>query len=212
MNFVVLAIIIATVIFSSKGFTNYAFFNQYKFSVAGIRRGEWTRYVSAGFLHADWLHLFLNMYVLHSFSSVVINALGTSFFIAVYFGALLAGNYISYLIYRNDLHYNAVGASGAVTGVLYAAIVLHPDMTLGVFFFFPMPAIVFGLLYLSYSIYAFRKNNDNIGHSAHIGGAIAGLFFVLAENPSLFIVRPFIAFLLLLPVGVFLYMVRDKLR
>lgn len=86
------------------------------------------------------------------------------------------------VFHKNDYGYRAVGASGAVTGVLYSAILLQPDMMLGIFFVIPMPAYIFGILYLLYSIYGMKAKNDNIGHTAHFGGAVGGYLITFTKR------------------------------
>src|SRR5699024_11815596 len=103
---------------------------------------------------------------------VIINLLGTVNFIIIYLGSLILGNLFSYYFHRNEPYYTAVGASGAVMGVLYAAILLQPNMMLGLFFIIPIPAYLFGIGYLLYSIYGMKKRIGNIGHDAHFGGAM----------------------------------------
>jgi len=179
-------IIAANVLISIKGFNDFSFFEKYKFNVAGIRRGEQIRMFSSGFLHADFTHLLFNMLTLYFFANVVINALGVSKFVIVYVASLLVGNLLSFYFHKDEYHYSAVGASGAVTGVLYAAILFYPDMGLYLFFIpIAIPAWIFGLLYLFYSIYGMRTRRGNIGHDAHFGGAIAGYLLTIIFYPSL---------------------------
>jgi len=179
-------IIAANVLISIKGFNDFSFFEKYKFNVAGIRRGEQIRMFSSGFLHADFTHLLFNMLTLYFFANVVINALGVSKFVIVYVASLLVGNLLSFYFHKDEYHYSAVGASGAVTGVLYAAILFYPDMGLYLFFIpIAIPAWIFGLLYLFYSIYGMRTRRGNIGHDAHFGGAIAGYLLTIVFYPSL---------------------------
>ena len=104
------------------------------------------------------------------------------------------------LFHKNDYSYRAVGASGAVTGILYSAILLQPDMMLGIFFVIPMPAYLFGILYLLYSIYGMKAKNDNIGHTAHFGGAIGGYLITLVKEPSLIVDHSLMVILLAIPI------------
>ena len=187
LDLVTIVIIAANVIISYKGFGDYGFFERYKFNVGSIRRGEQIRMFSAGFLHVDTMHLFFNMFTLYFFAPVVITFLGNFHFIIVYISSLILGNLLSLYFHKDEYYYSAVGASGAVTGILYAAILLRPDMNLYMFFIpVPIKAYFFGLGYMLYSIYGMKKRIGNIGHDAHIGGAIGGYVVTLILFPSLF--------------------------
>lgn len=200
MNIILIAIIIANVVISYKGFNDLYFFRKYEFHVGSIRSGEQIRMLSSGFLHVDMMHLIFNMLTLYFFAPVVLNWLGNFSFILVYFGSLIFGSLLTMLLHKNDYSYRAVGASGAVTGVLYSAILLQPDMMLGIFFVIPMPAYIFGILYLLYSIYGMKAKNDNIGHTAHFGGAIGGYLITLIKMPSLVTDHTMMVILLAIPI------------
>ena len=200
-NNVVLLIIVANVLFSMQGFNNISFFEKFKFNVAGIKRGEQIRMVSSGFLHADWMHLGFNMYTLYIFAPIVINFLGNLKFILIYVASLIIGNLLSLFFHKNEPHYSAIGASGAVSGVLYASILLYPGMDLFIMFIpIPIPAYVFGIGYLLYSIYGMKSRRDNIGHDAHFGGAIAGYVMTLAFEPHMFQTNQLMVILLAIPI------------
>ncbi|AXT20468.1 rhomboid family intramembrane serine protease [Flavobacteriaceae bacterium AU392] len=180
ISFITIIIIGANVVFSLKGFKDFSFFETYKFNIGGIRRGEQVRMVSSGFLHADEMHLFFNMFTLYFFANEVIDILGQVNFVIIYFGSLIVGNLLSLYFHKNEYHYSAVGASGAVTGILYSAILLSPDLKIGFIFIpIPIPAYLFGVGYLLYSIYGMKKQTGNIGHDAHFGGAIGGYAITL---------------------------------
>ena len=187
LSLITLIIIGANIIFSMKGFNDYSFFEKYKFNIGGIKRGEKVRMISSGFLHVDQMHLFFNMFTLYIFADVVIYYLNPFYFIILYLGSLLVGNLLSYYFHKNEYHYSAVGASGAVMGVLYSAILLDPNMSLYMFFIpIPIPGYVFGIGYLLYSIYGMKKQVGNIGHDAHFGGAVGGYVITLVLAPWLF--------------------------
>jgi len=200
MSFILIAIIIANVVISYKGFNDLYFFRKYEFHVGSIRSGEQIRMLSSGFLHVDMMHLIFNMLTLYFFAPVVLGWLGNFSFVLVYFGSLIFGSLLTMLFHKNDYSYRAVGASGAVTGVLYSAILLQPDMMLGIFFVIPMPAYIFGILYLLYSIYGMKAKNDNIGHTAHFGGAIGGYLITLIKMPSLLTEHTMMVILLAIPI------------
>lgn len=201
LDLVTIIIIVANVIISYKGFGDYGFFDQYKFNIGGIQRGEKIRMFSSGFLHADMQHLLFNMLTLYFFASTVIDDVGTISFLFIYIGSLLFGNLLSLYFHKNEYHYSAVGASGAVTGVLYSAILLQPDMSLIMFFIpIPIPAYIFGIGYLLYSIYGMKNRIGNIGHDAHFGGAIGGYVITLFLSPWLFKTNLLMICLLALPI------------
>ncbi|MBZ4033718.1 rhomboid family intramembrane serine protease [Flavobacterium sp. 17A] len=200
MNIILVGIIVANAVISYKGFNDLYFFRKYEFHVGSIRSGEQIRMLSSGFLHVDMMHLIFNMLTLYFFAPVVLNWLGNFSFVLIYFGSLIFGNLLTMLFHKNDYSYRAVGASGAVTGVLYSAILLQPNMMLGVFFVIPMPAYIFGIVYLLYSIYGMRAKNDNIGHTAHFGGAIGGYLITLIKEPSLFADNTLMVILLAIPI------------
>lgn len=208
MNTVLIAIIVVNVLISYKGFNDLSFFRKYEFHVGSIRSGEQIRMLSSGFLHADMMHLIFNMLTLWFFAPVVINHLGSFSFILVYFGSLIFGSLLTMVFHKNDYGYRAVGASGAVTGVLYSAILLQPDMMLGIFFIIPMPAYLFGILYLLYSIYGMKAKNDNIGHTAHFGGAVGGYLITLVKEPTLLVEHTLMVILLAIPIIVLFVMAK----
>ena len=207
LDLVTIIVIAANAIISFKGFKDFGFFERYKFNIGGIRRGEKIRMFSSGFLHVDTTHLFFNMFTLYFFAPVVIYHLGTLNFLIVYIASLILGNLLSLYFHKDEHHYSAVGASGAVTGVLYAAILLQPNMQLGILFIpLPIPAYVFGILYLLYSIIGMKKQLGNIGHDAHFGGAIGGYVVTLILMPSLFQTDLLMVGLLAIPIVVLFVM------
>ena len=202
MNSVVIVIIVLNIFFSFRGFNDRIFFNRYKFSPYHIKKGSKIRYISSGFLHVDTTHLIVNMFTLYFFVDAVIMRVGDINFLIIYFVSLIFGNWLTYKFNLNNINYSAVGASGAVMGVVYSAILLNPDMTL-FFFVLPMPGYLFGLGYLFYSIYSMKKVNDNIGHEAHLGGAIAGFFSTILIAPVVVFANLFTVLILLIPIVYF---------
>lgn len=212
INQAVLIIIVANVLVSMKGFNDYSFLNKYKFQVSSILSGEKIRMLTSGFLHVDWIHLGFNMYALHLFGGIVAGMLGIPNFLIIYFGSLLAGSLYSLKYHKKELYYSAVGASGAVSGIIYASILLYPDMSLYLFFIpIPIPGYIFGVGYLLYSIYGMKKQLGNIGHSAHLGGAMGGFAFTLLLNPVLFSTNKIMVILLAVPI-VLLLLFGNKLK
>lgn len=210
ISIVTIIIIAANVIISFKGFNDYSFFEKYKFNVAAIHKGDYFRMFSSGFLHADTTHLFFNMFTLFFFAEVVLEGIGTTAFLVIYIASLLVGSLFSFYFHKGEYHYSAVGASGAVTGVLYSAILFYPEMSLFLFFIpIPVPAWIFGVLYLLYSIYGMRKQLGNIGHDAHFGGAVAGYVLTLAFAPFLFQEQLWIVILLAVPIALLFILQRN---
>lgn len=200
-DLITIVVIAANIIFSFKGFNDHAFFEKYKFNSAAVKRGEKIRILTSGFLHVDTAHLFLNMLTLYFFADVVIGSLGSFSFLLIYVASLLLGNLLSYYFHKDEYQYNAVGASGAVSGIIYAAILLYPDMSLYMFFIpIPIPAYVFGIGYMLYSIYGMKNRIGNIGHDAHFGGAVGGYILTLVLVPQLFATSLFMVILLAIPI------------
>ncbi|UZH55553.1 rhomboid family intramembrane serine protease [Salinimicrobium tongyeongense] len=200
-DLVTLVVIAVNIIFSYKGFNDQSFFEKYKFNSAAVKRGEKIRVLTSGFLHVDTAHLFLNMLTLFFFADVVIGSLGSVSFLLIYLASLLLGNLLSYYFHKDEYQYNAVGASGAVSGIIYAAILLYPDMSLYMFFIpIPIPAYVFGIGYMLYSIYGMKNRIGNIGHDAHFGGAVGGYILTLLLVPQLFVTSLFMVILLAIPI------------
>jgi membrane associated rhomboid family serine protease len=204
----VLVIIALNVLMSYKGFEDFSFREKFKFNIAGIRRGEQIRMISSGFLHADWGHLGFNMLTLYFFANTVINSLGVMKFVILYIASLLVGNMLSFFMHKDEYHYSALGASGAVMGVLYSAILLQPNSELRLYFAIPIKAWLFGLLYLGYSVYGMKKQHDNIGHDAHLGGAVAGYLVTLLFVPSVLETDLLIKLSMMIPIVVLFVMYR----
>ncbi len=192
---ITILIIIVTLGLSYKGFNDRSFFESLKHHpVSESRNGEWYRMLSSGFLHADWMHFGINMYVLYEFGGLVEQiyfqelgvVMGRVVFLLVYILMIVLANIPSFLKHKNNALYGAIGASGAVSGILFIFILYAPWSELRLYFAIPIPAIVFGVLYLAYSSWASKKAADNIGHDAHFYGAIAGMVLTLLIIPDLF--------------------------
>ncbi|MBW7674736.1 rhomboid family intramembrane serine protease [Chryseobacterium chendengshani] len=188
MSVIVIILIAITCIISYFGLNNMAIFEKYKFNVAAINnRKEYIRLISSGFLHADFMHLFFNMFSLFLFQGAVIQFFGEIGFLIIYFASMFLGNLFSLFIYKKQPWYSAIGASGGVSGILFAAIAMAPKMSLFLFFIpIPIPGFVFGLLYFGYSVYMMLnpKQWDNLGHAAHLGGAFFGLVYAIVNQPE----------------------------
>ena len=182
-----------TIVVSLIAFSNYRFLSKMQFNAYQVyHRKEWYRMFSHGLVHVDWWHLLVNMFVLISFGQFVESAFnqlfdhGSLLFILMYIAALPISSLTTLKKQKDNPLYNAVGASGAVSAILFASILLNPTGMLLVYFI-PMPGIVFGVLYLVYSQYMSRRNKDNINHDAHFLGAVFGFTFPLLLEPRLLV-------------------------
>ena len=201
MSTILIAIIAVTILFSLKGLNDVAFFRKFEFHIGSIRAGDHIRMITSGFLHADMGHLFFNMFTLYMFAPVVINYFGSASFFLIYMASLVFGSLLTLLMHKNDYSYRAIGASGAVMGVLYSAILIDPSMNLYLFFIpIPIPAYLFGIGYLLYSIYGMKAKNDNIGHTAHFGGAVGGYLITLLKEPAMLVDNTLMVVLLAIPI------------
>ncbi|HMB00762.1 MAG TPA: rhomboid family intramembrane serine protease [Spirochaetota bacterium] len=135
-----------------------------------IKQGQIYRLVTSGFIHAGFVHLLFNLLALYTFGRIFSDKI----FLIIFTAALLISSLVTVIYYSRDSSYQAVGASGGAMGIIFCAIVLQPHARVLVLFF-PMPGWLFGILFLVYSIYASRQHNSNIGHIAHISGALTGL-------------------------------------
>lgn len=179
-------LIAANVAISVLAFASRDVFAALFFQVGPIMNGQVHRLLTSGFLHADIMHLLFNMVSLFFFGPVLEDkrALGKRGFLIVYFVALLAGNLWALGTHLNEPYYSAVGASGAVSGVLLGVALFAPFMTILIFGFIPIPAILFALLFVAFSAFAPVWDTSNIGHEAHLGGAVAGLIMTVILRPE----------------------------
>lgn len=195
-----LFIIIITAAVSILSFNNRQMFDNLKFNPYMIsKRKDNKRWFTHALVHADWMHLIVNMFVLYSFGDVVEHImsredffpktyfLGNFLYILMYVAAIIISSLPAFYKHKNSHSYNAVGASGAVSAVVFASILLYPEMKLGLIIipFVKIPGPIFGILYLVYSYYMSKKSNDNIGHEAHFAGSVFGFIFPILINPEL---------------------------
>jgi membrane associated rhomboid family serine protease len=150
------------------------------------RNKQFDRLVTHGFIHADWQHLLFNMITLYFFGGLVerlfVPYIGPFGFLLFYLSAIVVAILPTYLRHRHDPRYRSLGASGAVSAVLFAFILADPWSLIFVFFL-PMPAILYAVLYVGYSIWMDRRGGDNINHSAHLWGAGYGVLFTVVMEP-----------------------------
>lgn len=202
-------LLIATVIFSYNGLKNNNFFNRYKFEVDSILiRKEYKRLISSGFLHVSWSHLFFNMFSLYAFSSFLEYQIGSFGFVLIYFISLIGGDLLALLIHRQHGDYSAVGASGAICGIIFASIAIFPDLEIRLFLIpFAMPSWFFGILYIFVTLYGIKSKNDNIGHEAHLGGALLGMITAIIIVPSTLMSNYLQILLISIPSIIFIYLI-----
>jgi membrane associated rhomboid family serine protease len=178
-----LVIIVLTVLSSSVGFRDPGFTEKFIFAPTEILAcKQYYRLVTSAFLHADVNHLATNMITLFLFGRIMERHVGPAQFLLIYFAAIVGGSFLSLWLHRNH-EYRAYGASGGVCGMVFSYIALFPRSTIFAHLFIPIPAWAYGILFLAGSFIALRRKTDNIGHDAHIGGAIIGLWTTGALQP-----------------------------
>ncbi len=178
-------LILANIVASIAAFQNRTFLEQNLFVVGPIlRRAEYHRLVTSGFLHGGFGHLAVNLITLFYFGPYLEGRLGLGLYLLVYFASLLGGSLWSLMEHRRQLNYAALGASGAISGVLISFCLFEPLAMLGVFFIIPMPAILFAVLYIALSAYLSTLPSHGIGHDAHLGGAIVGGVVTVVARPD----------------------------
>jgi membrane associated rhomboid family serine protease len=190
----IIIIIAITAIFSIVAFNQTELQWRYNFNAYQIiHRNQWYRIITHAFLHADWMHLLVNMMVFYSFGKALLYNFTWIFrgnqiwmFLGVYFGGIIASSVYSLIKQKDNYNYNAIGASGGVAAVTFACIFFDPMEKVLFFGILPIPGIIFALLYLGYSYYMSKKNIDNIGHDAHFYGALYGFIFPILFKPELF--------------------------
>ncbi|MFB9078338.1 rhomboid family intramembrane serine protease [Flavobacterium procerum] len=201
-------IIIINFLFSYKGFNDKVFYDKYKFKVDKILiNKEYYRLISSSFLHIDWQHLCFNMLSLYFFFGLVEAQLGIPQFLILYFASMIGGDLLALFIHRNHGDYSAVGASGAVCGIIFASIALFPGIGIVLFFVVSIPAWLYGILYVAYAIYGIKSQRENIGHEAHLGGALIGMLTAIALYPSALKENYITILVISIPCIVFIYLI-----
>lgn len=190
LNIIIVGI---TVIISIVAFSNAELFDKLKFNAYLIKEHKQVyRFFSYALVHAGWLHLLINMYVLYSFGGIVEEVLmirfgfrGILYYALLYVGGVIFSTLFDYRKQRGNPYYNAVGASGAVAAVVFASILLYPSGSIYIFPIpFALPSWVFGIVYLIYSAYMGKRGKDNIGHNAHFWGSIFGILYTVILIPE----------------------------
>ena len=189
-NNITLAIVIITTVISIAGFRNGKIVDELIFWPPAIsKKNQYYRFITCGLIHADYMHLIFNMLTLYFFGTYMEAhyqgdlGLQKYYYLALYIGALIVSNIPTYIKHYNDYDYRSLGASGAVSAVLFSFILLGPWQQILVLVF-PVPAIIYGGLFLFYSAYMSRKGGDHINHDAHFYGALFGVLFTIAVRPD----------------------------
>lgn len=192
LTFIIVAI---TCLVSFVAFSNAQITSKFLFNAALIhQRKEWWRMITSGFIHGDFIHLFINMFVLFSFGQAVeycyfisFGSRATFMFILLYLSSIPAANLISYYKHKHDISFNSVGASGAVSAVVFVSILYDPFRNIYLYGLIGLPGIVLGGAYLLYSYYMANKQSDRINHDAHFWGAVYGIAFTTVFNPKIWV-------------------------
>ncbi len=187
-------LIIITVVISIAAFNSEQIMNALRFNACKVyHKKEWHRLITHAFVHGNYEHLIINMIVFFSFGDAMehffklnYGSQGVIYYLLLYFGSVLFSCVYSLFRHKDNYYYNAVGASGAVSAILFASIFIDPWRKLLLFFVLPIPGIVFALAYLGYSYYMAKKQSDNIGHDAHFLGALFGFVFPMFIDSRLF--------------------------
>lgn len=203
IDLVLIVMIAINAVVSFKGFNDESFFRKYEFHIGSIRAGEQYRMFTSAFLHGDLMHLAFNMITLYFFAPVVIYALGIVGFLLVYFASLFCGSLLTLYFHKNEYSYRAIGASGAVIGVLFSSILINPDISINF-----IPGYIFGVIYLLFSIYGMKSKVGNIGHTAHFGGAIGGFLITLTRMPNILYDNTLVVMFLAAPIVILLIMAK----
>ena len=186
-----ISIVLLTSVISFTAFSNEIVMDDLIFYPPAItNRNQWYRFITCGLIHADFLHLAFNMYSFYLFGDIVEKSFFTIFgeqgklvYILLYITALIVSLLPTYIGHKNDYHYRSLGASGAVSAIIFAGIFLYPTLGMGIFPIpFHIPGFIFGPLYLAVSYYLANKGQGNINHSAHIWGAIYGIVFLFITS------------------------------
>jgi membrane associated rhomboid family serine protease len=191
---ITLLIIIFTALISYQGFTKYEVINRLKhFPVRELDGKEYYRLLTSGFVHADWTHLLVNMFVLYSFGeyieSFIIHEFGNTpgriIYLVLYLLNIILANIPTTIRHGHNSSFSSIGASGAVSGIIFIFILLQPWSILYLFFIIPVPAIIAGVGYLIYSSWAANQGHGRLDHSAHFAGAISGMLMIVLLKPEI---------------------------
>ena len=201
-------IILVTVAVSYQAFNNSSLKDRLLFRVGDIERGEYYRILTSGFLHSDWRHLIFNMISLLFVGRILEKLFQFSpytailWYLLLYFGSMIGGSLLSLLLNWKNKQYSALGASGAVSGMLYALAILMPEARI----WFIIPLWAYALVFMGVSLFGIQAKRDNIGHDAHLGGAILGLIIACIAFPQALLAHWILALVLVVPPAIFIYL------
>lgn len=178
--------VISYICFSNQGLFDKLAFSPYR----TVKNGEWHRLITHGFVHADTTHLLVNMLTLWSFGVYIEQGfqylgLGLGGYLGLYFGGMVAASVYDLIKHKDDYYYRSVGASGAISAVLFTSIFFNPFGKILLFAIIPIPGILFGPLYLIYCQYMNKRGGGNINHNAHFYGAVYGIIYPILLEPGL---------------------------
>ncbi len=199
-------IIAVTVLISFYAFQNEEMGDRMLFSTYAIlRENEYHRLITSAFIHANMGHLIFNMFSLYSFALTLERGYGIRIITLIYLASMVGGGLLSLMINRKNMNYRALGASGAVCGIIFSSIFLVPGGSIYIFPLpLPIPAWAFGILFVLASMYGIGKQAGNIGHDAHLGGALTGVLMAGLIRPQSILQNPILASAIVIPAVLFL--------
>jgi membrane associated rhomboid family serine protease len=183
-----ITVLLSIVAFQNEKLLSQCMMNPYQV----VRKGQYYRFISSGFIHAGWVHLIFNMISFYSFGQAIEllfrrmhgPVMGPVYYLLLYLGAIVVSEIPTYLRYRNFPQYNSLGASGGVSAIIFAWILYYPLNTINIYFALPVPGFVLGVVYLVFSYQLDKQGGGNINHSAHLYGALFGFVFALVLDPT----------------------------
>ena len=214
---ITLLLLIANLVFSIYAFQRPEIFERFKFNVGAVLgRKEYHRIITAGFLHGGFGHLFVNLLSLYFVGPAVYGTffalfggnavLGGAAYLATYFIAMVGGKMLAIIFHRNNPSYSAIGASGAIAGIIFAFVYFFPSAEFLLFFILPCPAWLFAILFVGYSLFGMRTQHGNIGHEGHLGGALLGMLMAILLVPSFMKENWWVVLILFVPTATYLYL------
>jgi len=205
-------IVVVTALCSWWGFSRPGVVDRYLFDRERIvRDGQWYRSVTSAFFHADWGHLGFNLISFYSFAQGIERLYGGGILLVIYFASILGGSALSFWLHHGE-NYRALGASGGVCGVIYASIFLLPGSSVYMFFVpYPIPASIYAVLFLIVSIWGIKSRFGNIGHDAHLGGALVGLLVTTLIYPQIIAAQPILyASILIISIALMAWLLKSR--
>jgi membrane associated rhomboid family serine protease len=205
-------ITVLTALISWQGFSRPALVERFLFDRERIvHQREWYRTITSAFFHADWGHLLFNLISFYSFATGIERLYGGAILFVIYFASILGGSALSFWLHHGE-SYRALGASGGVCGVIYASIFLLPGSSIYIFFIpYPIPASVYAVLFLVISIWGIKSRMGNIGHDAHLGGALVGLLVTSLLYPRIIQAQPILyATILIISIALMIWLLKYR--